>query len=94
MPCLETTFHGDVIKQKGLHATWSTNNLLNRDNSLLTSAHEESSMDAPTLNMLLSSSKFIIKSNKCECLGLGLCFNNKAQAIKTCHGKGNDKFQS
>lgn len=38
---------------------------------LVTSVHEESSMDVLTLNMLLSSSKFIIKSNKCECPGLG-----------------------
>jgi len=49
--------------------TWSMNNLLNNDNSLVISAHEESSMGVPTLNMILSSSKFIIKSNKCECLG-------------------------
>jgi len=50
-------------------------------------AHEVSSQDISTPNMLLLSS----------ILSLGLTYicmlNNKVQVIKACHEKGNEKFQ-
>jgi hypothetical protein len=38
------------------HVTRTTDNLLNRDSSTTTRAREDSSIEAPTPNMLLSSS--------------------------------------
>lgn len=62
-------------------------NLLNKDTFLMTNAHEDSSQDTSTPNMLLLSS---ISS-----LGLTyMCmFNSRVHVIKACHEKGNENFQ-
>jgi len=39
-----------------LHVTWSMGNLVNKDNSPITKAHENFSIEAPTPNRLMSSS--------------------------------------
>jgi len=58
MPHLETNLHGCATKQEDLsNVKEGIDNLLNKDNCLMTSAREDFSTNVPTPNMLLSSSR-------------------------------------